>query len=355
MGGKDFDRVAAHAKGAPLKIHVAALVLLRYEVGQELPLIEPVADTHLEGHCRIGLDRADTVNAGDRGDDDDVVAFEQRTRRRVAHTVDLLVDRGFLLDIGVRARDVGFRLVVIVIGDEIFDRVVREEVLELGVELRRERLVRGQNDGRALCRLDHLGHGEGLSRAGDAEQHLIALARGEAVDQVRDRRRLVSGRLVVRLHADRDAAFGLFRPGRAVRRPELAVLEQRIAALDELRKRLDGGGDAGARGELVGILQGDIEACHRIEPRGRPRLRIGRSAHRCAAGRFRRGDLHLLAMPAGLGGNLAPALEGARFRFRFELLHPVGDIAGKRRTGKRRLRGFFETAGCRRFLRGILR
>ncbi len=163
VGGKDFDRVAAHAEGAPLKVHVAALVLLRDQVGQQLALVEPVADAHLEGHCRIGLDRADTVNAGDRGDDDDVVAFEQRTRRRVAHAVDLLVDRRFLLDVGVRARHVGFRLVVVVIGDEIFDRIVREEVLELGIELRGERLVRSQNDGRALRRLDHLGHGEGFS------------------------------------------------------------------------------------------------------------------------------------------------------------------------------------------------
>ena len=68
-----------------------------------------------EGHRRIGLDRADAVDARHRGDDDDVVALEQRARRRVAHAVDLLVDRGFLLDIGVGARDVGFRLVVVVI------------------------------------------------------------------------------------------------------------------------------------------------------------------------------------------------------------------------------------------------
>ena len=128
-----------------------------------------------EGHRRIGLDRADAVDARHRGDDDDVVALEQRARRRVAHAVDLLVDRGILLDIGVGARDIGFRLVVVVIGDEIFDRVVGEEALELAVELRGQRLVRRQDQRRALRRLDHLGHGEGLARAGDAEQHLRAV------------------------------------------------------------------------------------------------------------------------------------------------------------------------------------
>ncbi len=93
----------------------------------------------------------------------------------MAHAVDLLVDRGFLLDIGVGARHIGFRLVVIVVGDEIFDRVVRKEARELAIELGGERLVGRENERRALGVLDDMRHGEGLARAGDAEQHLVAL------------------------------------------------------------------------------------------------------------------------------------------------------------------------------------
>ena len=93
----------------------------------QLALLDPLADLQREGHGRVGLDRADAVDAGDRGDDDDVVALQERARRRVAHAVDLLVDRGVLLDIGVGARHVGFGLVVVVVGDEILDRVVGEE------------------------------------------------------------------------------------------------------------------------------------------------------------------------------------------------------------------------------------
>ena len=115
-----------------------------------------------------------------RRHDDDVVALQNRARRRMAHAVDLLVDRGIFLDIGVGARDIGFRLVVIVIGDEILHRVFGEEVLHLGIELRRQRLVRREDQGRALHRLDDLRHGEGLARTGDAEQNLIALADGAA-------------------------------------------------------------------------------------------------------------------------------------------------------------------------------
>src|SRR5690606_26996501 len=105
VGGKDFDRVAAHAERATGKIHVTPLVLLLDKVGQELALVEPVADLHLEGHGGIGFDRTDTVDARHRSNDDHVVALQQCARGRVAHAVDLLVYRGFLLDIGIGARD----------------------------------------------------------------------------------------------------------------------------------------------------------------------------------------------------------------------------------------------------------
>ena len=94
-----------------------------------------------------------------------------------------LIER-FLLDEGVGARDVGLGLVVVVVGDEILDRVVREEFLELGIELRGQRLVGREDQGRALRLLDHLGHGEGLARAGDAEQHLGAVGFVDALDEI---------------------------------------------------------------------------------------------------------------------------------------------------------------------------
>jgi hypothetical protein len=81
--------------------------------------------------------------------------------------------------------DIGFGLVVVVIADEIFDRVFREERLELAVKLRRQRLVGRQDQGRALGGLDDLGHGEGLARAGDAQQHLVAFLGVDAVAPVR--------------------------------------------------------------------------------------------------------------------------------------------------------------------------
>ncbi len=146
VGREHFDRVAAHAEQPTREIAgLHALVLKRDEILDELTLVDLVAELQGKGHGRIGLDRADAVDAGDGGHDDDVVALEQRPRGRVAHAVDLLVDVGFLLDIGVGARDVGFGLVIVVVGDEILDRVVGEEALELAIELRGQRLVRRED------------------------------------------------------------------------------------------------------------------------------------------------------------------------------------------------------------------
>ena len=82
-------------------------------------------------------------------------------------SVDLLVDAGVLLNEGVCVGDVRLRLIVIVVGDEIFHRVVREKLLELRTELGGQRLVVSQHQRRTLHPFDDLGHGEGLAAAGD--------------------------------------------------------------------------------------------------------------------------------------------------------------------------------------------
>ena len=115
----------------------------------------------------------------------------------MAHAVDLFVDVGFFFDVGVGARDVRFRLVIVVVADEILDRVVREEGLELAIELSGERLVGREDEGRALHLLDDLRHREGFARAGDAEQDLVLLVLLQTVDEFGDGGGLVTGGLVV--------------------------------------------------------------------------------------------------------------------------------------------------------------
>ena len=107
---------------------------------------------------------------------------------REAQAVDLVVDGGFLLDVGVGLRDVGLGLVVVVVGDEVLDRVLREEGLELLVELGGQRLVVGQHQRGPVHLGEDRGDGEGLAAAGDAQQDLVLVAAREARHELADGR-----------------------------------------------------------------------------------------------------------------------------------------------------------------------
>jgi hypothetical protein len=91
---------------------------------------------------------------------------------------------GVLLDVLVLGRDIGFRLVIVVIGNEIFHPVFREELFELVIELVGQGLVVGNDQGGFLVLLDNIGHGIGLSGACDAYQGLKMLASFEAGNEL---------------------------------------------------------------------------------------------------------------------------------------------------------------------------
>ena len=274
MRRPQLDGVAAHAERAAHEIRVVAPVLQGHEVGHQLALLDLVAALQAEGHRRIGLDRADTVDAGYARHDDDVVALDQRAGRRMAHAVDLLVDGRILLDIGVGARDIGLGLVVIVVRDEILDRVVGKETLELAVKLGGQGLVRRQHQRRTLRRLDDLGHGEGLARAGNAEQHLVAFLRVRLGHKLGNRLRLIALGLEFGLDAQGDPALALLGTGRAMRREgrhgardQRMLLHQGLRRLAETRRTAIGperqagrlardGARLGARAEGLGDAMG---------------------------------------------------------------------------------------------------
>ena len=75
----------------------------------------------------------------------------------------MLVNRGILLYKGVGRWDIRFRLVVIVIRNEVLHRVMREELLKFTVELRCQGLIVSHHNGWALQLLHHMSHGEGFS------------------------------------------------------------------------------------------------------------------------------------------------------------------------------------------------
>ncbi len=164
-------------------------------------------------------------------DDDHVAAREQVRRRGVAEPVDVVVPRAVLLDVEVGLRDVRLGLVVVVVGDEVLDRVVREELAELVAELRGERLVVRDHERGAPDLLDDPGHRRRLAGAGRAEQRLVPRARREPTHDRLDRLRLVAGRRIVgrrlQLGHERSGYSALGHP-RLVDGRNLALRNQRL-------------------------------------------------------------------------------------------------------------------------------
>ncbi len=194
VGREDLQRLPAHAEGAAAERRVVAVVLQRDQLAQQLVAVHVGAlDDHLAVGV-VGLRRAEAEDARHRGDDDHVAASEQGGCGGMPQPVDLLVDRRVLLDVEVPRRDVGLGLVVVVVGDEVLDRVRREVGPELVAELRGERLVVGHDQRRPLDGLDRGRHRHRLAGAGGAEQRQPAVAALDAFGQRRDRRGLVSSR-----------------------------------------------------------------------------------------------------------------------------------------------------------------
>ncbi len=140
-----IDHVAAHAIRAASEIERVARVLKLREAAQQIALVNPRAAREMQNHPVVGSGVAEAIDRGHRRDDHHVAALEQRLRRRQPHLLDVLIDRRVLLDVRVGRGHVRLGLVIVVVRDEVLDRVVREELAHLAIELRCERLVVGQD------------------------------------------------------------------------------------------------------------------------------------------------------------------------------------------------------------------
>ena len=196
VGGPDFDDVAADAECATLEVGVVAFIEDFNEFLGNLFAADTLTFFEHEEHAVVGFRGAEAVDATDAGNDDAIAAFKEGAGGGEAEFIEFVVDGGFFFDVGVGVGDVGFGLVVVVIADEVLDGVVGEKLLEFLVELGGEDFVVGEDEGGAAGELDDLGHGEGLSGAGDAEQDLVGIAVVDAADEGFDGGALVATGLI---------------------------------------------------------------------------------------------------------------------------------------------------------------
>ena len=187
VGHEDVHRVALHAESAALQVDVVAHV-----EGIDQSAQQHVAVKFLSFRCMLmtlsdmAVGPAHAIDARHRRDHHHVfAAAEQQGRHgRESQAVNLFVDGQVFLDIGVGGGQVGLGLVVVVVRHVVLHGIVGEEPLHLLVELGGQRLVVAQDEGGALMLLDDVGHGEGLARAGDAQQHLRPVAPTDALGQL---------------------------------------------------------------------------------------------------------------------------------------------------------------------------
>ena len=192
----DVYDIATHPESATLQFHVIARILYFSQFFQQATLIDNRVLADMQHHGMIRLGVAQTVDRGHGGDNNGVIPLQQRLGGGQAHLFDVLVDGCIFFDEGIRSRHIGFRLVIVVIGNKILHCIVGKKIPHLRIQLRRQRLVVRHYQGRTLHALDHIGHGKGLAGAGYAQQGLPHFTVIQALHQPLDGFGLVSGGLI---------------------------------------------------------------------------------------------------------------------------------------------------------------
>ena len=198
----DLKHIPPDPERPPGELEVVPGVLDVDQVPQDVVEVVVAALLEEDHPLAVLLRAPEAVDRRDAGHDDNVASREEAARRRVPQAVYVLVDLGVLLDKRIRPRDVRLRLVVVVVGDEVLDGVVREEVGELARELGRQRLVVRDNERGPAGPLDNARHRVGLARPGDAEQGLGAHPGVEAGGEPFYGLRLVAGRYVIAVYLE---------------------------------------------------------------------------------------------------------------------------------------------------------
>jgi hypothetical protein len=127
-------------------------------------------------HAAIFIGRAEAIDTGYTGYDDYVPPLQEGTGCGMAQAVYGVVYRGVFGDIGIGLRYIGFRLIIVIIADEVLHGVFGKKLFEFIEELSGQGLIWGYNKGGPLCPGNDVGHGKGLAGTGNTEEYLVLVA-----------------------------------------------------------------------------------------------------------------------------------------------------------------------------------
>ena len=111
----------------------------------------------------------------------------------------LVVYHSILLYIHILARDIRLGLIVIVVGHEIFYRVVGKKLSELAAKLSRQSFIVRQHQRGTVHAGNNVRHSKGLTRARNAKKRLHSLALLDTLYQRVYRLGLIARRLIFAL------------------------------------------------------------------------------------------------------------------------------------------------------------
>ncbi|MPN48815.1 hypothetical protein SDC9_196427 [bioreactor metagenome] len=111
----------------------------------------------------------------------------------MAQFVDIVIDVRIFFDVEISARHIGFRLVIIIVRNEIFHGVLGEKAAEFIYELSGKRLVVGKHERGFLHLLNDFGHGKCFAASRYADERLSVHAVLDALADFFDCLRLIPG------------------------------------------------------------------------------------------------------------------------------------------------------------------
>src|SRR3989344_1792717 len=108
-------------------------------------------------------------------------------------TINLLIDHGVLLNASVGSRDIGLRLIIIVIGNKIVNRVIGKKIFILLCELGSQSFIMSNNQSWLLVISNDVRHRESFARSRDTKKGLVFETALKTSRKRGDRRRLIAG------------------------------------------------------------------------------------------------------------------------------------------------------------------
>src|SRR5262249_572086 len=115
VGGEDFNYVSPHPKRSAAKIRLIAIIENFDQPPGNVFAPDLLAFLKEQQHAVVGVRRTETIDAAYGGNDYAVSPLKQRLGCRESEVVELIVNRRFLLDVDVAGRNVGLRLVIVIV------------------------------------------------------------------------------------------------------------------------------------------------------------------------------------------------------------------------------------------------